>query len=136
MADRRKPPMQLNTLTLGMVVVCLGLFAFLPMDTSFFPQLENLGVGDEWGFMLMGSGTMFSASCIGSRPLLRWLANAAVIVVCAWTFILFVTAGVLTPMVAACGVIACGTAAGLVKNAFSGKRMRESIANDSTRRYG
>jgi hypothetical protein len=124
MRDRRRQPWRIHTMTLGAVLAVMGMYAFSPMDTSFTATLARMGLEEAWGVAMILGGLTLGVSAPMQRRYARWVGNMGGMMAAGWTFSLCWTAGILTPTVAACGVIAVGCAWAMLRDAFAGREYR------------
>ena len=124
MTDRRGHRVHIHALTIAGMLICMGLYAFGPIDTWFTAALARMGVEYAWGYCMVGAGVLLSLSAVLPHRRLRWAGHFAAMMASGWTFWLMWPTGVLTPTIAACGVIAIGCGASMIRNALDGKRTR------------
>lgn len=122
--DRRRQSWRIHTVTLGAVLVVMGMYAFSPMDTMFTRTLALLGLEEVWGALMILAGLGLGFSANTTNKYLRWCGNLGGMLVCGWTFWLCRQFGPLTPTVAATGVICLGCLATMIRDALVGKRTR------------
>lgn len=111
-------------MTLGAVLVVMGMYAFSPMDTTFTATLARMGLEESWGVAMIVGGLTLGLSSTVHHRYARWVGNMGGMLVSGWTFSLCWTAGMLTPTVAACGVIAVGCVIAMMRDAFAGREYR------------
>lgn len=123
MNDRRRT-WRTHTLTLGAVLVAMGMYAFQSFDTRFTATLAQIGVEYVWGVLMVVSGLALGVTGGASNRFVRWLGNFSASLVCSWTFWLCWQFEVITPTAVACLVIAVGCAITMLRDALMGKRFR------------
>lgn len=124
MRDRRRSRLRIHTLTLGALLAVMGMYAFAPMDTLFTSVLAHQGLEETWGVAMIAAGVTLGVSSTMSGRYARWSGNVAAMMASGWTFSLCWTSGLLTPTVAACGVISIGCGATMIRDALAGQRYR------------
>ena len=124
MTDRRQSRIHIHALTIAGVLICMGLYAFGPIDTWFTASLARMGIEHAWGWLMIGSGLLLSAAAVVPNRQLRWAGHAVAMFASAWTFWLMWPTGVMTPTVSGCGVIAIVCASWMLRDALDGKRFR------------
>ena len=124
MQDRRQSQIRTHTVTLGAVLIVMGAYAFAPFDTMFTTELARQGIEPLWGVLMVTSGAGLAYGGTTRNRLLRWAGNAAGMFVTGWTVAVSWTGGIITPTLAACGVICLGCAATMMRDAIAGQNYR------------
>ena len=124
MQDRRQSQIRTHSVTLGAVLVIMGSYAFAPFDTRFTANLAQYEVESLWGLLMITSGAMLAYAGTTQNRYARWAGNSSAMMTCGWTIGLSYSGGILTPTLAACGVICLGCAVTMMRDAVAGKKYR------------
>ena len=124
MNDRSQGRWRTHTITLGAVLVVMGLYAFSPFDTLFTATLARLDLETAWGTVMVGSGSLLALTAGTTHRYMRWAGNMGGMLAGGWTWASCWNHMMLTPTVAACAVIAVGCAVTMLRDAVYGRRYR------------
>lgn len=124
MYERRARRWRIHTMTLGAVLAAMGTYAFMPFDTLFTQTLARLELEHTWGVVMITCGGILAMSAGTTHRYGRWAGNLCGMIAGGWTWAICWAHGMLTPTVAACGVIAVGCAVTMARDAIHGKRVR------------
>lgn len=122
--DRRQTQVRTHTVTLGVILVVMGSYAFAPFDTMFTASLAREQIEALWGTLMIGAGILLAYSGSTQTRFVRWAGNTSAMLTTGWTIALSWSGGIITPTLAACGVICFGCAATMIRDAISSKKYR------------
>lgn len=122
--DRRKRHARPAMITIGALVASMGMYAFGAQDTLFTVLLARMEIEAQWGAIMILTGCLQIASGFLNNRFIAWASNAAVMLVCGWTYLLFALHGLHTPTINNCLILAVGALYTMLKDAFDGRRVR------------
>lgn len=124
MKDRRQPQVRTHTVTLGAVLIVMGAYAFAPFDTLFTQVLAKERVEELWGTLMISAGGLLVYTGATQSRLMRWAGNTSAMFVTGWTVVMCWQGSILTPTLAACGVICVGCAVTMMRDAANSRKYR------------